>query len=86
VILSEAGVDATEAFEDVGHSDEARALFAGMLVGDFDKNSSDIKLFKTESNAGTVETKSVVEQGSNIMYFVPLALLGAYLAWRFYSA
>jgi len=33
------GTDATEAFEDVGHSDEARALLPGMLVGDFDKSS-----------------------------------------------
>ena len=29
--------DATEAFEDVGHSDEARALLKDMLVGDFEK-------------------------------------------------
>ncbi len=29
--------DATEAFEDVGHSDEARALLTDMLVGDFEK-------------------------------------------------
>ena len=28
--------DATEAFEDVGHSDEARALLKDMLVGDFE--------------------------------------------------
>ena len=33
------GKDATEAFEDVGHSDEAREILAGMLVGDFEKNS-----------------------------------------------
>lgn len=29
--------DATEAFEDVGHSDEARALLKDMLVGEFEK-------------------------------------------------
>lgn len=34
------GVDATEAFEDVGHSDEARALLVDLHVGDFDKSSS----------------------------------------------
>jgi hypothetical protein len=33
------GQDATEAFEDVGHSDEARALLPGMLVGDFEQDS-----------------------------------------------
>jgi cytochrome b involved in lipid metabolism len=31
--MSEAGKDATEAFEDVGHSDDARGLLKNMLVG-----------------------------------------------------
>jgi cytochrome b involved in lipid metabolism len=31
-----AGVDATEAFEDVGHSEEARALLKDMFVGDLE--------------------------------------------------
>jgi hypothetical protein len=31
------GKDATEAFEDVGHSDEARGFLPGMLVGEFEK-------------------------------------------------
>jgi cytochrome b involved in lipid metabolism len=30
------GKDATESFEDVGHSDEARELLKGLLVGTFD--------------------------------------------------
>lgn len=33
VLLDVAGQDATEAFEDVGHSDEARELLGPMLVG-----------------------------------------------------
>ena len=28
-----AGQDATEAFEDVGHSDEARQILRGLLIG-----------------------------------------------------
>ncbi|KAF8318263.1 cytochrome b5 [Clavulina sp. PMI_390] len=36
VILAESAKDATEAFEDVGHSDEARDLLKEMYVGDFD--------------------------------------------------
>jgi len=36
-LLYSIGQDATEAFEDVGHSDEARALLPGMLVGDFEQ-------------------------------------------------
>lgn len=35
VLLEEAGRDSTEAFEDVGHSDEARAMLDKMLLGDF---------------------------------------------------
>lgn len=33
VLLGEAGKDATEAFEDVGHSDEARKVMEEYLVG-----------------------------------------------------
>ena len=33
------GQDATEAFEDVGHSDEARALLPGMYVGDLEQDT-----------------------------------------------
>ena len=32
-MLDVAGQDATEAFEDVGHSDEAREVLDGLLVG-----------------------------------------------------
>lgn len=33
VLLDEAGRDATEAFEDVGHSDEAHGLLKGFEIG-----------------------------------------------------
>ncbi|EIW82261.1 cytochrome b5, partial [Coniophora puteana RWD-64-598 SS2] len=83
VILAEAGKDATEAFEDVGHSDEARELLPPMLVGEFSKE--DAAKFKTgRSSQANNAASHAVEQGSNLMYFVPLTLLGAYFAWRFY--
>ena len=34
VMLDVGGQDATDAFEDVGHSDEAREILKGMLKGD----------------------------------------------------
>jgi len=34
VLLDVGGQDATEAFEDVGHSDEAREILEGLLAGD----------------------------------------------------
>ncbi|KAG8742346.1 hypothetical protein FRC10_001627 [Ceratobasidium sp. 414] len=36
VITAEGGKDATEAFEDVGHSDEAREILQGLYVADFE--------------------------------------------------
>jgi len=83
VILAEAGKDATQAFEDVGHSDEARELLPNLLVGDFEKDGA-LKLTSMKASASGVS--DAVEQGSNLMYFVPLTLLGAYFAWRFYGA
>jgi len=32
-LLDVGGQDATEAFEDVGHSDEAREILEGLLIG-----------------------------------------------------
>ncbi|KAF8691651.1 hypothetical protein AX14_002734 [Amanita brunnescens Koide BX004] len=84
VILTEGGRDATEAFEDVGHSDEARALLPGFYVGDIDPNAGATKS-KGASSQDKSKVSNAVEQGSNLMYFVPLALLGAYFAWRNYA-
>ncbi|KAF5393161.1 hypothetical protein D9757_001177 [Collybiopsis confluens] len=64
VILAEAGKDATEAFEDVGHSDEARALLPDMLIGTFDKNSGiDPKKLSTSPTSA----QKAIEHGSNII-------------------
>ncbi len=41
VILDVAGQDATEAFEDVGHSDEAREILEGLLVGTLRRQPGD---------------------------------------------
>ncbi|KAG6378581.1 hypothetical protein JVT61DRAFT_12846 [Boletus reticuloceps] len=76
------GKNATEAFEDVGHSDEARGLLPDLLVGELEQSSAPSKAKKASSNPAV---HSAVEKGSNMMYFVPLTLLGAYFAWRFYG-
>jgi len=86
VVMAEANGDATEAFEDVGHSDEARELLPGMLVGEFDTSSGDLKLYDAAAKAASgVSVTRTVEQGSNMMYVLPLAALGAYFAWRYYT-
>lgn len=44
VLVTEAGKDATEAFEDVGHSEDARALLGPMLVGEIEGGVSTMAL------------------------------------------
>jgi len=41
VLLDVGGQDATEAFEDVGHSDEAREILDGLLVGTLKRQAGD---------------------------------------------
>ncbi|KAI9759350.1 MAG: hypothetical protein M4579_002408 [Chaenotheca gracillima] len=41
VLLDVGGQDATEAFEDVGHSDEAREVLEGLLVGNLKRMPGD---------------------------------------------
>ncbi|KAK0742507.1 cytochrome b5-like heme/steroid binding domain-containing protein [Apiosordaria backusii] len=43
VLLDVAGQDSTEAFEDVGHSDEAREALEPLLVGTLKRNPGDPK-------------------------------------------
>lgn len=47
--LASPGKDATEAFEDVGHSEEARKLLEPMLLGDFDGVVSDLRRLSRRS-------------------------------------
>ncbi|PFH49254.1 hypothetical protein AMATHDRAFT_63530 [Amanita thiersii Skay4041] len=84
VILAEGGQDATEAFEDVGHSDEARALLPGMYVGDIDP-ATGTSLKSAAAAAQASKVAGAVQQTSNMMYFLPLGLLGAYFGWRYYT-
>lgn len=44
-MLDEGGRDATESFEDVGHSDEARDIMSKLYVGDLKTDVSCMSLF-----------------------------------------
>ncbi|SYW82285.1 probable cytochrome b5 [Ustilago bromivora] len=77
----EAGKDATEAFEDVGHSEDARALLGPMLVGEIEGGTQKIK---TTSGAVTNENNTNVNSHPVFM-FIPVMILGAYLAYKYVS-
>lgn len=82
VIVAEAGQDATDAFEDVGHSDDARELLVDYYLGEFDDTKATAK--KATSGAAKA-ANSAVASGSSLMYFLPLTGLVAFFAWQHYS-
>jgi len=76
VLLEQAGVFATEAFEDVGHSTDARELMEDYYVGDLPEDERESKSSKPSSTPAADG-----EQGGSALmgYIVPLgiALLAA---------
>ncbi|KAK0743299.1 cytochrome b5-like heme/steroid binding domain-containing protein [Schizothecium vesticola] len=82
VLLDVAGQDATEAFEDVGHSDEARESLKPMLVGSLQRKSGDPKP-KTPLPGAVAPAANTESAGLGVgLYFIMLlgglAAFGAY--------
>ncbi|GAA5849190.1 hypothetical protein JCM3766R1_004091 [Sporobolomyces carnicolor] len=80
VLFGEAGRDATEAFEDVGHSDEARALLDKYYVGQGPEGTAPPTKTARQA-AGTSSSNS----SGGFSYLLPLAGIVAYFAYRFYE-
>ncbi|EIM22627.1 cytochrome b5 [Wallemia mellicola] len=80
VIISEGGKDATEAFDDIGHSDEARSQLDSLYIGEFDGPSK----VSSSSQTGTKSSDTRASLLSNILF--PLVAISAYLIWRIYFA
>ncbi|WWD16765.1 hypothetical protein CI109_101197 [Kwoniella shandongensis] len=78
VMLEECGRDATEAFEDVGHSDEARDMLPKMFLGDFDGPKSAKAAKRAAANGGST---SAASSGFPI-WILPVSVLAAFIAWR----
>ncbi|KAJ9477436.1 Cytochrome b5 [Pseudozyma hubeiensis] len=79
VLITEAGKDATEAFEDVGHSEDARALLGPMLVGELEGGTQKIK-----TNSGAVTNENNTNVNSHPLFmFIPLACLIAYVSYKY---
>ncbi|KAJ1910385.1 Cytochrome b5 [Mycoemilia scoparia] len=95
VLLEYAGIDATEAFRDIGHSDDAVQLLKDYYVGDLegaDKLSSsprDMDGEKSSTGGGATATQSgskATESASPLNWAIPVALGVAFLAYKYYGA
>ena len=80
------GQDATEAFEDVGHSDEAREILDGLIVGTLKRVDGDPapKTGGTDKVSAGPSGSSGSETGFGVMMYAVL-LVGGLVAFGAYQ-
>ncbi|KAK7114095.1 cytochrome b5-like [Littorina saxatilis] len=84
VLLEQAGGDSTEAFEDVGHSTDARDLMKDYLIGDLHPDDQSSKNYQANTGPLGREQKT---SGSWTGWLIPLGIaLVAALTYRFIIA
>jgi cytochrome b involved in lipid metabolism len=88
VILSATGKDATDDFEDVGHSDGARELMKKYLIGDMDVTTLPVK----QSHESTPRISSSGERSPSEMlitvlqFLIPLTFLALAISVRYLTS
>ena len=85
VLLAATGKDATDDFEDVGHSDDARSLMEKYYIGEVDKSTVPVT---KKYNLPPRPVQREQESGFGIkilQYLVPLLILGLAFALRLYT-
>ncbi|CAL1535270.1 unnamed protein product [Lymnaea stagnalis] len=82
VLLEQAGGDATEAFEDVGHSTDARELMNDYFVGDLHPDDRSKKTYATNTGPTGTDTPSNSSTWTGWLLPVGVALAAAF-AYRY---
>lgn len=82
VLLEQAGGDATEAFEDVGHSTDARELMNDYFVGDLHPDDRSKKTYATNTGPTGTDTPSNSSSWTGWLLPVGVALAAAF-AYRY---
>ncbi|GMN62488.1 hypothetical protein TIFTF001_031567 [Ficus carica] len=86
VLLSATGKDATDDFEDVGHSDSARDMMKEYYVGEIDTSTIPKKTAYTPPKQPHYNQDKTSEFIIKLLQFlVPLAILGLAVGIRFYT-
>ncbi|RFU32768.1 hypothetical protein B7463_g3533, partial [Scytalidium lignicola] len=83
VLLDVGGQDGTEAFEDVGHSDEAREILDGLLLGNLKRVPGDPAPKSIASGKATTGASGQSTGGGIGLYVI--LLLGGALAYGAYQ-
>ncbi|KAG5456360.1 MAG: cytochrome b5 [Olpidium bornovanus] len=91
VLHEHAGIDATEAFEDVGHSDEARNLLKKFYIGELKggvntkpKSTADAVNSAPKSSSAANKPNAAVSAG-NYVYFIPVAVGALAAIYKYFA-
>ncbi|KAF9998535.1 hypothetical protein BGZ80_001550 [Entomortierella chlamydospora] len=86
VLIDEAGRDATESFEDVGHSEEAREILSKLYIGEYKSDGAADTSKKTfASTPKPIPAADPTDSGSKIQYVVALAVVAGCVIWKVLS-
>ncbi|KAG0651266.1 putative cytochrome b5 [Hyphodiscus hymeniophilus] len=83
VLLDVGGQDATEAFEDVGHSDEAREILEGLLIGTLKRQEGDPKPKIAPVTASASSTSTSSGLGLGLYAIILLGGAAAFGAYKY---
>ncbi|OGE48904.1 hypothetical protein PENARI_c025G00215 [Penicillium arizonense] len=84
VLLDVGGQDSTEAFEDVGHSDEAREILDGLLVGTVKRVPGDPEPQSKAAPASSSSSSSSSTAGFGVGLYAVI-LIGGAIAYGAYN-
>jgi len=82
VLMDVGGQDATDSFEDVGHSDEAREILEPLLVGTLKRGTNDPKP-KISAPSTVSSQTSTTDAGTTLYAFFFVAALVAFGAYKY---
>ncbi|KAL0373857.1 UNVERIFIED_CONTAM: cytochrome [Sesamum radiatum] len=85
VLINASGKDATDDFEDVGHSDDARDKMKEFYIGEIDKSTLPVKQSYTPPAASSTANLDSGDSSKILLYIVPLLILAVAFLLRFYS-
>lgn len=77
--------DATDDFEDVGHSDSARELMEKYYIGEIDSSTVSAKKKYTPPQEAVHRPEDTQSAAKILQFLVPLLILGIALAFRYFS-
>jgi len=86
ILLQNAGTDATNEFEQVFHSAQARGQLHDYLIGIAKDYKGALDAATNQSSGGNVSSKDLASSGSStstLVYLIPVVVIAAALAYQF---